>query len=513
MARSRTKNVSVNTAVALVAQMVNLIVNFAARTVFIRTLGADYLGVNGLFANVLTILSFAELGIGHAIVFSMYKPLAVGDKDKLGSLMMLYKKAYHTIGFIVAGCGICVTPFLDYIIKDQPDITESMSLLYLLFLFNTVASYFFVYKKSIIIADQKSYITVLITEGVHIFQIVAQIVFLYITHDFVLYLVIQIACTLINNIIASVIANRLYPFLKKKAKPLNKDESKDIFKNVSALAVYKFGSVILNGTDNILVSALVGVTEVGLVSNYTLLNASCKTILSKITEGFTASIGNLNAIGDDRKKYEVFNKIFFITSWLYGFAAVGLLTVTTPFIKAWIGSEYLLDNLTLFGVVAGFFVNGVHYAAYTYRTTLGLFVQGKIAPLAAAILNLVLSVLMCYWIGLAGIFIATPIARMLTTGIVDPVLIYKRIFRKNVLLYYLQYFGYVALFTAIGALCWYLNSLISIGGWTGVILRIMLVTAVFNLIMLLVFARTKMFRELLKSLKTLISKKGKRATK
>ena len=510
MARSRTKNVSINTAVALFAQIINLLVNFAARTVFIRTLGADYLGVNGLFANVLTILSFAELGIGHAIVFSMYKPLAVGDNDKLGSLMRLYKKAYNTIGFVVAGCGLCVAPFLDYVIKDKPDIAENMTLLYLLFLFNTVASYFFVYKKSIIIADQKSYITVIVTEGVHILQVAAQIVFLYLTNDFVLFLVTQILCTLINNIIASVIANRLYPFLKNRSKPLDKSESKNIFKNVRALAVYKFGSVILNGTDNILVSALVGVTEVGLVSNYTLLNASCKTILSKITEGFTASIGNLNAIGDDSKKYEVFNKIFFITSWLYGFASVGLLTVTTPFINAWIGSEYLLDDLTSFGIVAGFFVNGVHYAAYTYRTTLGLFVQGKVAPLAAAILNLVLSVLMCKWIGLAGIFIATPIARMLTTGIVDPVLIYRRIFKKNVMLYYLQYFGYVALFTGIGAVCWYLNSLINIGGWIGVIIRVMLVTVVFNLIMIVIFARTKMFKELFKSLLSVVSRKKKK---
>ena len=496
MAQSRTKNVSVNMSIGLVCQIVNLILSFLSRTIFINTLGAEYLGVNGLFSNILSILSFAELGIGNAIIFSMYEPLAKGDRQKLGSLMALYKKAYTWIGGIIISVGAAVTPFLNFIIKDKPDISESIYGIYLLFLANTAFSYFFVYKKSIIIADQKNYIVVFVTEIVHVLQVIAQVVFLLTTRNFVLYLITQLFFTVLGNLAASVIADKLYPFLKSKAAPLEKSETKRIFKNVRSLAVYKFGSVILNGTDNILISALVGVTEVGLVSNYILLNSSCNAILGKIADAFTASVGNLNVYKDKQKQYEIFNKIFFITAWLYGFASVGLIIVSPSFIEAWIGPSYWLDSATAIALVVGFYVKAVHFAAYTYRTTLGFFNEGKISPLLAAVLNVIFSVALWKLFGLAGIFIATPLARVLSTGIVDPVLIYRRTFQKNPLIYYAMYAAYVLLFVLLGILCYFAVSLISVGGWLGVILEILTVTVIFNACMVLLFHRTKMFREI-----------------
>ncbi|MBQ4107955.1 MAG: sugar translocase [Clostridia bacterium] len=504
MARSRTKSVSINMIIAIICQVFNLLLNFIARTVFIKTLGADYLGVNGLFTNILTILSFAELGIGNAIVFSMYKPLAEKDVQKVASLMSLYKKAYTVIGVIVASVGLMVTPFLTFIIKDRPEIYESIYVLYLLFLVNTVSSYFFVYKKSLISADQKNYIVLLITEIVHFAQVVFQAIFLIATHNYIVYLIFQIAFTVIGNIIASIVANKMYPFLKQKAIPLDKKESKSIFSNVKALAVYKLGSVVLNGTDNILLSAMVGITEVGIASNYVLLNTSCNAILSKVTEAFTASVGNLNTYDDKKKQYSVFNKIMLITIWLYGFASVGLVAVSPSFITAWLGEEYLLDKITAFAIVLGFFVQGAHFAAYTYRTTLGYFKQGRLSPLIAAVLNFVLSILFCHWFGMAGIFIATPVSRFLTTGIIDPHLIYKHTFNKKPIIYHLKYFGYFVLIVAIGALCCFLVSLVNFGGWLKVIFDILIVTVVFNSIMLVVFFRTKMFRELFASAKNLL---------
>lgn len=504
--RSRTANVSINMVAGLICQFVSLLANFVSRTVFIRTLGADYLGVNGLFTNVLMILSFAELGIGNAIVFSMYKPLATRDNEKLASLMQLYKKAYRRIGVIVAIAGSCITPFLKFIIKETPNVSESISLLYLLFLLNTVASYFFVYKKSIIIADQKNYIALLLTEGVHIVQIVLQSAFLYLTHNFVIYLLIQIICTVSGNVIASLIANRMYPFLKEKATPLSTEESQKIFKNVRALAVYKFGSVILNGTDNILISTMIGVVEVGLASNYVMIVNAASSILGKITEAFTASVGNLNVGGHSEKQYDVFQKMFFISVWIYGYASVGLITVINPFIEAWIGREYQLGMLVVGAIVVEFFVRGVHNAAYTYRTTLGYFVQGKYSAFAAALINIGLSILLCKWIGLAGIFIATPISRTVSTGIVDPVLIYRNSFNKNPILYYWDYAKYLILIVIIGVLCSWTLGFVNVSGWIGILLRAGIVTGIFNGLMLMIFRHTNMFRELVNSLKNLRTK-------
>lgn len=509
MGKSRTENVSINTVIAVVCQIVNLLLNFITRTIFIHILGAEYLGVNGLFTNVLTILSFAELGIGNAIVFSMYKPLAIGDKEKIGSLMGLYKKAYTIIGLFVAGAGVCVTPFLGMVIKTAPDIPENLSLLYLLFLANTAASYFFVYKKNIIIADQKNYIVLIITQVVTIARVVLQTVFLFLTHQYVIYLIIQIICTLAENIICSMIADRMYPYLKKKAAPLSKEESGIIFRNVKALALYKFGSVILNGTDNILISAMVGVREVGLVSNYVLLTTSCNAILQKITEAFTASVGNLNALEGEEKQYAVFKKLFFITAWIFGFASVGLATVSQPFIKAWIGEDYLLGMAVLLAIVAEFYVKGVHSVAYTYRSTLGFFIEGQWSALLAAAVNIILSIALCNYIGLAGIFIATPISRIVSIGIVDPVLIFRKGFKKSVLEYYVTYVGYLSLFTGIGFLCNYVINKINLAGWLGVIVDVVLVTLIFNFLVILIFCRTEMFKELTRMVAAMIKRSRK----
>lgn len=507
MARSRTKNVLKNVWVGIICRVINLIMGFVSRTVFISILGIEYLGVNGLFTNVLTILSFAELGIGNAIIFSMYKPLAENDEQKLASLMQFYKKTYTIIGIVVAVIGVAVVPFLPYLINGTTSIAEDLTVIYLLFLANTAVSYFFVYKKSIITADQKNYLVVGLGEIICIARIIVQLIVLYFTHNFILYLVLQIAFTAIDNIVLSIIADKIYPYIKQKAQPLSKEETKTIFVNVFSLVVYKIGSVILNGTDNILVSSLIDVASVGLVSNYVYLHTACNSILSVILNAFTASIGNLNAEEDSEKKHNVFNKVFLLSVWLYGFAAVGLAVVSPAFISAWIGEQYLLDRLTVFAIMLGFYVPQAHFAAYTYRTTTGLFTKGKWAPLLAAIINIVLSILLCQWIGIAGIFLATPIARMLTTGIVDPILIYKHVFKRNPLEYYVKYVMYLLLVIALGMLCNLCISFITVSGWLGVILQILVVTIVFNVAMLIVFGRTQMVKEVFTTLKKFLKKK------
>jgi Membrane protein involved in the export of O-antigen and teichoic acid len=505
--KSRTRNVSINTIIALVCQVFNLVINFITRTVFIYVLGAEYLGINGLFTNILTILSFAELGIGNAIVFNMYKPLATGDKEKIKTLMDLYKKAYIIIGLFVAIAGLCLTPFLKFFIKDIPDVPESILVLYILFLINTAASYFFVYKKNIIIADQKNYIVLIMTQIIIVARTILQILFLYLTRQFIIYLIIQIICTLVENIACSLISNRIYPYLREKAHPLEIGERNKIFYDVKALAMYKFGSVILNGTDNILISAMISVREVGLVSNYVLLTTSCNSILQRITDAFTSSVGNLNATESPGKQYEIFEKIFFITSWIYGYASVGLIVISQSFIKLWIGEDYLLETVVLLAIVAEFYVKGTHSAAYIYRVTLGFFVEGRWSNFIAAGINIVMSLLLGKWIGLEGIFIATSLSRILSVGIADPVLIFSKGFKRNVSEYYIKYLSYFFLFIVIGWGCICVTNKIEIEGWTGVIVDVVIVTIIFNLSMFLIFMRTKMFEDLYRTFFNVIKRK------
>lgn len=513
MKNSRTANTAKNASFGLASQIVNIILSFISRTVFIYVLGVEYLGVNGLFTNILMLLSFAELGIGNAIIYGMYKPLATNDKEKIKSLMALYAKAYKVIGFIVFVAGLFVIPFMDYIIKDVPNIKENITLIYILFLLNTSLSYFFVYKKSIITADQKNYIVLFYQQLFKIGQTLAQIFFLWLTGEYIIFLIIQILTTLLDNIYVSRKADEMYPFLKEgEVQRLEKDEQASIFANVKALFLYKFGSVVLNGTDNIIISAIIGITAVGLNSNYVLIISAITAIVGQIMNGFTASVGNLNAVGSNESKERAFNKIFFISAWMYGFCAVGLYLFLNKLIVLWIGEAFIFSDLVVFTIVLHFYVNSVHFTAYTYRVTMGLFVQGRWAPLAAAIINIVLSLLLGKVYGLAGIFFATSIARLLTTGIVDPILVYRNGFEKSPLIYFVKYFSFAGLFIGLYFLMKFVISFISIGGLSGFIIEVVVVSLLFNSIMAAIFWKYQDFVEIRKAITTIVQSKTKKSS-
>ncbi len=511
MGESRTKNVARNSSIALVCQVIYTLLNFACRTIFIQTLNEEYLGVGGLFTNILTVLSFAELGIGNAIIFSMYRPVAIGDRDKIKSLMALYEQAYRIIGCAMAGAGLLVIPFLGFIIKEPPGIRENLVLVYLLYLAGTVSSYFFVYKKSIISAHQKDYVLSLYQVGFSILQNLLQIAALLLTGSFLLYLAIHIVCPFLGNVFVSKTADKMYPYLKDgKALPLPREERRDIFKNVRALVVYKLGGVVLGGTDNILISAMLGVSWVGICSNYTLVITAFRAFVSAALAAFTSSVGNLNAMESAEKKESVFNKLLLISVWIFGFLSVGLLLMFQDFITLWLSDgKYLLPFMAVFALVLHVYVDGVHHAAYLYRTTLGYFVQGRLAPLAAAVLNIALSILMCNWMGLAGIFFATSISLFLTTGIVDPILVYRKAFNKNPIIYYLKYFAYALLVAGIYFLLKYVIGLIAVAGILGFAAKLAVIAVLFNLVFVLAFFKTKNFRELVGMARGLIKGLGK----
>ena len=504
---SRTENVAKNATISLLCQVFNMLIQFVGRTVFIQVLGKEYLGVNGLFSNILTMLSFAELGIGSAMIFSMYKPLAENNTEKLKSIMSLYRKAYCIIGIFIAVAGVCVIPFLKPIIGETPDIPEDITLLYLLFLSNSVISYFFVYKKSIITADQKLYVINIYQEITSFIQVCAQCAVLLLTGDYILYLVIQICCTLLNNLWVAHKADKMYPYLKEKAEPLPKEESKRIFRNVKDLALYKFGSAVLNGTDNLIISSMFSVVFVGLASNYVMILNMFTNVLSKITNSFTASVGNLNAVSDSDKQYEVFHKLFFLTVWMFGFASYGMMLFFNDVIGLWLGQDYLLDMLTVFSLVLSFYVSSVQFATYTFRTTLGLFHQGRFAPAVASVVNIGSSILLAWLIGLSGVFFATAISRFFVITLVDVILIYKYGFKKNPREYFLMYLGYLVMIAGIYGITELLFAFLPLSGFFGLLIKMVIATVIFNGIFFIAFGRTRMFREIKASFLALAGKR------
>lgn len=304
--RTRTEYSILNIATGIGGYILNTILGFACRIVFVRCLSADYLGVNGLFTNILTMLSLTELGIGSAIGYALYKPLAENDEEKIASLMKFYQRAYHIIGIVVACVGLALIPFLNIIIQEQPDISESIYLLYLINLFNTASTYFS-YRSSLLVVAQQNYIVSGLNYVITIFQSIFQSVFLMITHNYLVYLLIQMAGTFIYNVAISTIAGRRYPFIKaKNIRPLLKEERQSLFNNIRDLTIYKISGLLVNSTDNILITFFQGLATTGITSNYTLLVNTLNSLLNQVFNGLTASVGNHNATESNEKNLRCF---------------------------------------------------------------------------------------------------------------------------------------------------------------------------------------------------------------
>lgn len=505
---SRTIKGAKNSMWGIITNITITLLNFVTRTIFIKTLGMDYLGINGLFTNILYVLSFAELGIGNAITFCMYKPAAENDYEKLNFLLKLLKKYYYGIGIFIFLGGCLLIPFLKYIIKDPPQIKESLILIYLLYLAECSSSYFFSYKKSLLTVYQNDYINEIVKLIVNIIKTIIQILTLLFINQYIIYLIIFVMSTIISNIIIVLIVNKRNKFiLKSKTKKIPKQEMKKINDNIKGLTMYKLSSVVLNGTDNILISTIIGLNTVGLYSNYSLIISAVSGVAHIFLKGFVSGIGNINATENNAKKEKILHSLLFLTAWVYGFISICLIVLLNSFITIWIGEKYLLNIWVVFAAVLYILVDGMEFASYSYINTLGLFKYSKFASLFSAIINIVLSIILGLKFGLFGIFIATSISRLLTTSWYNIYIVYKHVLKKSSKFYYLKY---IKLFLGIMIdliICYSLVGLIKGNSLLIFVLKIVTVVVLSNLIYIIFYHRTKEFKFLKEKLLLLTRKK------
>jgi len=487
---SRTKKTLKNFKYAVIWQAAALLVTFFARMVFVRILSVEYLGLNGLFTNILSILSFAELGVGAAIGYSLYKPLAENDIPKIKALMRFYKRAYITIGTIIAIFGMLLTPFLPFIIKDIPDIPY-INLIYLMFVANSVVSYFFSYKRTLIIADQKRYITTNYRYGFFITLNFIQMFALMITENYILFLGTQILFTFLENYFVSKKANKLYPYIKtKNQEKLDKETKNTIVRNVKAMMGHKAGGIVVNGTDSILLSLFVGVVTVGLYSNYLLIITALTLIFNLSFQAVVASVGNLGATQAKEKSQTIFKSINLLGFWGFAFVTIGLINLLNPFIMIWLGEEYLFSLSLVFVIVLNFYLTGMRKSVLTFRDAFGLFWYDRYKPIFEASIKIIFSIILGKEYGAVGIFLGTTISTLSTCFWVEPYVLYKYGFKSTVKPYFAKYTYYSFILFVSGSITWLLCNLIN-GDTMGVfIIKILICIVVPNLIFLIAFYKS-----------------------
>lgn len=459
----RTYNSIKNMIYSIISNALTIIIGFLVQKVFLSILGTEYLGLNSLYTNIVSMLAIADLGIGSAIIYNLYEPVAKNKKEKIKSLMRFYRNTYRIIALIIFVIGLIIIPFLGIIVGKTTIPNAELIILFILFLLDTVSSYLLSYKRSLLYADQKIYITSIVHLGYLVIMNSLLIGCLLLTKNYYLYLIIKIICRILENVVISIIANKKYPYLKDKdAKKLSKETINDIVLKVKGLIFHKIGSFFVLGTDNIIISMFLGVTIVGLYNNYYLVIYALTTLICQGFTSFTASVGNLLALESKERVFQVFKRIRFLNFWVASYTAVSILVVMESFISSWYGTEYLLDTSVLIVLVINYYLTVMRYNISIFKEAAGIFHEDRYVPIIESIVNIVASLILLKFFGLTGVFLGTIISNLILHFYSYPKYVYKELFKDNYQNYFKSIFTYFILFIFIASFTFIICSIIKV---------------------------------------------------
>lgn len=493
MKASRTQKSVVNTAVSFASQLIIILLGFISRRVLIYSVGVQYLGINALMSNILTVFSLAESGIGLAIGYSLYKPLAENNEEMIKSLMHFYRVTYRVLAGLTLLVGLVFYPYLPLFLKGNtaPDV----NIIYFLFLASSACSYLFTYKTTLNNSDQNKYLYTIANTLTQIFILVAKVCILYFTQNFVIYLSVELGSSLIKNIYFSRVMDKRYPFLKEKnIQKLEKAEKKKLFKNIKSLFLGKLGYIMSQSSDNLVASSIVSVTAVGMYSNYTVLLSSVAGFVSTFSGGVTASMGNLLASESKEKGYDTYRKIDFINYWLYTASSICLLCLTEPFIKIWLGEAYVLSKGILIAAVATFYLKGINSGLDIAKNAAGLYHPDRYVPVMEAVFNLIISIALAYRIGLLGVLIGTLLSFAAFSFWTKPYFVYRDVFGISFSEYAISAGRRIFVSAALAALLYFAQSSFSLyNPYLELIVKTIFTVVSVNLLLALVFYKTDEF--------------------
>lgn len=405
----RTKNATRNIVYGVILKIYQLLIPFIMRTAMIYIMGTKYLGLGSLFTSILSVLNLTELGVGFAMVFSMYKPIAEDDEEKICALMRLYKLYYNVIGLVILVVGIAITPIIPHLVKGEIPDGISLIVLYYLNLCCTVLSYWlFAYKSSLLQAHQRLDITSKVTMVNSTLLYVLQIGAIFL-RNYYLYVIVGLFTTALGNICTAVIVDRMYPQYKAKGK-LPKQEVKAINRRIKDLFTAKLGSVIVGSVDSIVISAFIGLSTLGVYNNYYYIMSSVMGFITIIFNSCLAGIGNSIVTESREKNYNDFKLMSFIVGWIMAVCIPCFLCLYQPFMKLWVKyKENMLPDDTIILFCVYFFVCEISMVWATYKDAAGIWHEDRFRPLIGALANLFMNIVFvkAFDMGIYGILLST----------------------------------------------------------------------------------------------------------
>lgn len=425
----RKKSTIINSFAGLVRQSVFLFTSFIVRYFLARYLLSDYLGLNGLFGNILGILSLVDMGLGTAIAFSLYKPIHDNNIKMINAIMQLYKKVYITIGCLIFILSLLLVPFMHLIVKDSSLDISYIKQLFIIYSFGTSLSYFFSYNRTLIFASQKNYIIQLVDGLIDIVFSVLQIISLVVFKSFLLYIVFKLTSTFVANVIITKFATSIFKFDNRYTE-LPKEYKKNLVKQVKALAITNLCGTAITSTDNLIISSLIGITDLARNSNYSLIITGIKSLSVSILSGATAAIGDLIVEGNNDKIYYYFEIYYFIHFLIASFCSVCFYFLFDPFIKLWVGEQYLFSNIIKTIIILNYYIIISMNAISVFQNLAGYYVLYKKVSIVSAFLNVIISIVLGLYFGVSGVFLGTTIAYIYSLIFCNKIL-HKKLFKRR----------------------------------------------------------------------------------
>ena len=486
----RKKKSFYNVIFSLGSYFITMIFTFITQALIVKILGIEYSGVNGLFTNILTMLSVAELGIGTAIIFKLYNPLAKENIEEIKSWMYFYKICYRYVALFVFIFGMIIIPLVPMIVG-QTYIKENLYLLYIISLLDVVFSYIMTYKRSLLYADQKNYVINVVHIGYVLFMNICQILIIWFTRNYLYFLIIKLIYRLLENIVINVYVNKHYSYIKEKAVPLSHSERQDIMERIKAIFIQKVSFIVNKGIDSITISFFLGVAMVGYYTNYNLVATTLCGIIFQMISGFMASIGNLLTEKNKEKSYSIYKVINLLNSSLTTICVVGFVCCVEPFIKVWLGNDYVLPTGVIISFGIYIYADSIRRSITIYKEAAGICKEDKYVYIVMILINLIVSIVLCKFIGISGVILGTAISYLYLIFYSYPKYIFKKIFDRPISEYYKEKICFILIMIVTSLTNYFICSFINFGNILNLVFCIIMSFIITGISIITIFRNTR----------------------
>lgn len=502
----RIKNTVRNSVSGFINKFCMLFFPFAIRTLTIRYMGAEYLGLNSLFTSVLQVLSLTELGLSNAVVFSLYKPIAEGDKKLIGAIYNFLRKIYRVIGIIILVVGVLITPVLPKLISGDVPTDINIYILYYIYLFNTAISYFlFAYKECLLTAHQRSDISSNISTFTYTGMYLLQCVVIVLFQNYYIYILFLPLCTIVINIMRSVQVDKMFPDIVCEGK-LDKDNIDALKKRIGGLVLYKISGVCRNSFDSIVLSAFLGLIVLAKYQNYFYIMNSVGNMIAIVTTAATASIGNSIATESIEKNYINFNVFSALYNWVSGWCTVCLLCLYQPFMNLWLGKDYLFSFDIVVLLCIYFYVCKISDILYTYRQAAGLWWEDKFRPIVESVVNLVLNILVVKNFGVCGVIISTIVTIAFINIPWGAYILFKYYFREEIIPFLKDTLKYIVELMVVCIITYSICTLITGQSILSFLVKLVICCVIANILFFLIFRKSKYYQRGMQFIRKIFSR-------